>query len=358
MDQTPQADHYAIETESVTGVLREVWSASWTASFASGSQPLGVATLLTVVALIVPLLLLWAVKKFKKMQDDNRTPFPFLELPQELRDMVYEHLIEEPSYPQPPKCPKHASSMNWMLPGRWSSTSSASVPPKPSNWLLLANKQIYNEYIDLLTKRKLFNLTISPANYQNPCATPTSSLPSSHSIWRIAPSTLKQIRSAHLQLITTSTMLGVPDPRKMASAEWDLARQIRLQLLSLSSATSLTLDAKAIGDPLWNPLWIWFHACQSFKHMGTAASDLGAVGPRLERITFSLDTWSPGENYMARDKANRGAWTWYCVKGHAVGVDGGAGTGSDLTVREFCGKLYQQCRVCRPEEEDEEDEED
>ncbi|KAF1914573.1 hypothetical protein BDU57DRAFT_453951 [Ampelomyces quisqualis] len=323
MDQTLQADHYPIKTESVTAVA-EVWAASWT-SLAPNSLSFGVATLLTVAALIVPILL-WAVMKFKKMQAKSKTPFPFLELPQELRDIVYEHILEEPSYPQPPKCPKHASAMNWMLPGRWSSTSSASPQPKPSNWLLLANKQIYKEYMDLLTKRKTFHLTISPTNYQNPTSSP-------HALWKIAPSTLKQIRSAHLQLITTPAMLGVPDPRNMASAEWDLARQIRMQLLSLSSASTLTLDAKAIGDPLWNPLWIWFHACQSFKHMGTSASDLGAVGPRLERITFSLDTWSPGENFLARDPSR------------------GAGPGSELTVREFCARLYQQCGICTPDDE-------
>ena len=85
--------------------------------------------------------------------------------------------------------------------------------------------------------------------------------------------------------------------------------------------------------------------------MGTEHSDLGAVGPRLEKITFSLDTWSPGENYMAR---RNGVWHWFCGEGHIVGVDGGAGEGG-LTVREFCGKLYQPCRVCRPEEESEEE---
>ena len=121
----------------------------------------------------------------------------------------------------------------------------------------------------------------------------------------------------------------------------------------MESCTSLTLGAKAIGDPLWNPLWIWFHSSQSFKNIGTELSDCKG-GPRLEKITFSLDTWSPGENYLQRDAENRGAWTWYCMEGHSVGLDGGV----EQTVREFCGMLYRECRTCRPAEEEEEEEEE
>jgi hypothetical protein len=104
---------------------------------------------------------------------------------------------------------------------------------------------------------------------------------------------------------------------------------------------SFSLDAKALGDPLWNPLWIWYHASQSFKNMGC-----GEEGPRLGKITFSLDTWSPGENYLERDEEGR--WRWCCMKGHAVGLDGG----SEVTVREFCGFLYKECGVCKPVEEE------
>lgn len=133
-------------------------------------------------------------------------------------------------------------------------------------------------------------------------------------------------------------MLGVTDPRNMNSADWTLAKQIRQDLRALTGVKHFTLESKAIGDPLWNPLWIWYHACQSFK-------DMGSPGPKLNKITFSLDTWSPGENYMARDIKNEGKWTWYCIKGHSVGLDGG----EDVTVREFCGMIYRECRICRPE---------
>ncbi|KAL5115479.1 hypothetical protein ACEQ8H_006620 [Pleosporales sp. CAS-2024a] len=311
--------------------------------------------LLTVAALILPLLLFRGIKTLIKMHQRNRRPFPFLELPQELRDMVYHHLIEpHPAFPPRPACPKPASTMDWMLlSGRWSSAGS---PPKASStWIMLANKQTYREYMELLCKRATFHLSISPQNYQNPgAATPPWTRPSTRRIWQIAPSTLQQIRSCQLELVATSSMLGVTDPRNMTSSDWTLAAQIRSELAPLRNVTRLTLDAKAIADPLWNPLWIWYHACQSFRYMAAPNNNNKPPGG-LHRITFSLDTWSPGENYLQRDVANGGgAWTWYCVKGHDVGLD----CGEDMTVREFCAKLYQECSICRPELDGEHDDDD
>ncbi|KAF2025737.1 hypothetical protein EK21DRAFT_103724 [Setomelanomma holmii] len=305
--------------------------------------------LITLVALIIPTLFLWSYKSYRKMQDDNKKPFPFMRLPQELRDMVYDYLVEDPAYPPLPTCTKHTSALDWMLPNRWPYTFTSTEQSKSSNWILLANKQVYREYMDLLCKRGTFRLTVSPQNYQFPHVPSTSSTPPTESIWKISPSTLKSLRSCDLKLITTSSMLGVTDPRNMTSTDWTLARHIRQDLTALTSVSNLTLEAKAIGDPLWNPLWIWYHACQSFKSMGTPLADTVPAGPKLNRITFSLDTWSPGENYLERDKNNKGSWTWYCMQGHNVGLDGSI----DTTVREFCGKLYQDCKACRPELESE-----
>jgi hypothetical protein len=347
MGNLVQADHHVIEIESVAGMISKGFPASWSTS-SLVFPSLGVWSL-TLAALILPSLLLWAVKRYYKMQEDNRAPFQFMELPQELRDLVYEHLIEDlienPSYPPRPTCSKHAKAASWMNPSRWSSTPLSSPHQKQSNLLFLANKQIYKEYMDLLCKRATFHLTVSPQNCNTSGSPPPTTPSLNPRMWKIAQSTLKQLRSCDLRLITTSSMLGVTDPRNMVSSEWSLAQQIRQELAPLTNISHFTLDAKALGDPLWNPLWIWYHACQSFKSMGADA------GPQLDRITFSLDTWSPGENYMARDKENKGTWTWYCLKGHGVGVD----CGVDITIREFCGQLYQVCRVCRPESDSEDD---
>lgn len=287
-----------------------------------------------------------ALRRLGKMQEDNTKPFPFESLPQELCDMVYKNLLEDVSYPSAPAATP-ASSFDSMFSGLWGAATNtrSPQPPKPSNWIFLANKRIYVEYIDILCKQSLFNLTVSPSNYQ-----PSGKDPQ---LWNMAPTTLSRIRQAHLSLITTSSMLGAPDPRHMTTSSWALAALIRSEISKMSSCTRFTLESKAIGDPLWNPLWIWYHSSQSFKNIGTELSDV-PCGPMLDKITFSLDTWSPGENYLQRDGENKGAWTWYCMEGHSVGLDGGC----EQTVREFCGMLYRECRTCQPAEEGDEDEEE
>lgn len=303
--------------------------------------------ILTIVILCADTLYLLAnraIARLQTMQIDSTKPFPFEALPQELRDMVYKDLLEDVNYPSP-IASQLASPLNGMFAGFWGSSKNlrnAQRTPKLNNWIIFANKRIHTEYMDVLCKQGTFRLTVSPGNYL-----PTTN---DNRIWNIAPSTFKQIRKASLQVVTTSAMLGCTDPRNMESSAWELAARIRSELSQLESCTQLTLNAKAIGDPLWNPLWIWYHSSQSFKNIGTSLSD-HPTGPTLDKITFSLDTWSPGENFLERDGKGNGAWTWYCMEGHSVGLDGGA----DQTVREFCGMLYRECRTCRPAEEDEED---
>lgn len=291
-------------------------------------------------------LLYRALRLLGKMQEDNSKPFPFESLPQELRDIVYTNLLEDAFYPSPPATAP-ASSFDSILSGLWGAATNtrSNQPPKPSNWIFLTNKRIYTEYMDIFRKHSTFNLTVSPSNFQ-----PSGENPQ---LWNMAPTTLSHIRHAHLSLMTTSSMLGAPDPRHMTTSSWALAAQIRSEISKMASCKRLTLESKAIGDPLWNPLWIWYHSSQSFKNIGTELSDV-PCGPWLDKITFSLDTWSPGENHLQRDGENKGAWTWYCMEGHSVGLDGGC----EQTVREFCGMLYRECRTCRPAEEGDEEEDE
>jgi hypothetical protein len=295
-------------------------------------------------AVLLPLLLILTIKQYRKMKYQNRKAFPFLELPQELRDMVYEQFLQDPVYPTPPRLSYQRSTLDWMKTGRYISSSPPLSPSGKKTWIFLANKQVYAEYMDMLCKRRTFHLSVSPSTY-TPIAPPTPfSPPEDTSVWKISNDTLSKIETCELKLVTTSAMLGVTDPRAMTSSSWTLGQRMRAQLSHMSAIKSFTLDAKALGDPLWNPLWIWFHASQSFKLLGTEFSDTVPVGPRLTKITFSLDTWSPGENWLGRDE--QGRWMWYCMKNHAVGLD----IGAEMTVREFCGSLYRECGVCRVDE--------
>jgi hypothetical protein len=205
--------------------------------------------------------------------------------------------------------------------------------------------------MDMICKRKTFHLSVTPQTYRPATASPSSSpfSPTNYTpVWEISPTTLSKVQNCSLKLVTTSSMLGVTDPRSMTSSSWTLGRRMREQLKHMSSVQTFTLDAKALGDPLWNPLWIWYHASQSLKLLGTDFSDTVPRGPQLTQITFSLDTWSPGENYLKRDEKYGGQWMWYCAKDHLVGAD----VGAEMTVREFCGKLYQECSICRVDDEE------
>jgi hypothetical protein len=301
---------------------------------------------ITVAAVLLPLFIILAIKQYRKMQRRNKRPFSFLELPQELRDMVYEHFLEDPRYPPPRRSEHQHSTLDRMKSWTYSPTPSPTLQRK-STMIFLVNKQIYAEYMDMLCKRQTFHLSVSPSTYTSitpPAPFSAPPTPEDSRIWDISNDTLSKIRTCSLKLITTSAMLGVTDPRAMTSSSWTLGQRMREQLKHMSHVKRFTLDAKALGDPLWNPLWIWFHASQSFKLLGTEHSDTTPVGPQLTKITFSLDTWSPGENWLGRD--GQGRWMWYCMKDHPVGLD----IGPEMTVREFCGSLYRECGICRVEE--------
>ncbi|KAL6705614.1 hypothetical protein ACN47E_006561 [Coniothyrium glycines] len=351
-------DAAALLSEGIVVFTKSIIKPTSWQTFGTRGMPFTSGSAIAITSLVVVLpLIIWALQAFHKMQEAKRKPFRFLELPQELRDMVYENLLEEPDYPAPSPTLQRGSSIEWIMPKRWSSNSDSSPATHKSNWIFLANKQVYQEYMDMLSKRATFHLTVSPENWQSPVDKSNATDSQDNRIWKISRTTLKQLRTCSLKLITTSSMLGVTDPRNMTLSDWTLACQIRQELKCIGNVTNLTLDAKAISDPLWNPIWIWYHASQSFKTMGTEDSETGPVGPRVSRITFSLDTWSPGENYMQRDDSCEGRWTWYCMEKHSVGLD----LGPEMTVREFLGKLYQECKLCRPEtatEEMEEEEED
>jgi hypothetical protein len=324
------------------------WVAELTDYTISGVELKGCMTLL---ALVLPLLFFVALSKYRKMQYQNKKPFPFLELPQELRDMVYEYFLDDPAYPPPARNELQRSTLDWVRPARWASTSMSSGTRHGNKRIFLANKQVYAEYMDMVCKRKTFHLSVTPQTYR-PATTSSSPSPFSPTsytpVWDISPTTLSNIQTCSLKLITTSSMLGVTDPRSMTSSSWTLGRRMREQLKHMSSVKTFMLDAKALGDPLWNPLWIWYHASQSLKLLGTELSDTVPRGPQLTQITFSLDTWSPGENYLKRDEASGGQWMWYCMKNHLVDTD----VGAEMTVREFCGKLYQECSICRVDDEE------
>lgn len=390
-------------------VLRAAFLSSWH-SIASIFTTTSFLSILgfTFLALVIPLVYFLFRQTMSERQDLNAHHFPFMELPPELRDMVYGYLVEDPHYPPPAPSTPGSPLLKWLIPSQWPSAQPTQEEKKlKGSWMFLANKQLYAEFTEVECKKATFHLSVTPANYPKSVPiTPTSTAitstpdPTTPSLWKIKPSTLNAIRKCDIKLVISSAMLGVPDPRNMAPDSWTLAHKVRAELKHLSKVQELNMHVQAIGDPLWNPLWVWYHASQSFKNMGVAPTPSALplwsptsapathpsnhphphphphphsrsranshsrqdtpedkqvdepTGPKLNRITFGLDSPSPGENHLARDQENDGQWGWWCTKGHYIGPDGGA----DMPVREFCAKLFMECRTCRPDlESDEED---
>ncbi|PVH97064.1 hypothetical protein DM02DRAFT_533941 [Periconia macrospinosa] len=255
-----------------------------------------------------------------------KTPFPFLSLPAEVRLKVYEYVLEDPSYPVPP----HPSTYEY-------DARRQTRAPHSKNLLFLANKQIYHEYTHLMATTRTLNLSLSPQNFPPSLSSSPSSPPQETPLFPIPPQTAPLYRKAHITLIVTSPMLGVPNPHAMQPGHCNLTRTLCAELnAKLPNVTHTTLHIKAIPDQMWNPIWFWYYVSQTLKNE-TRPSD---GGPRFDVFTFSVNSWMPGQLCMVRSQG--GKWMWCCENGHCI-----SDVAYDVTVREFCMRiLYEPCREC------------
>jgi hypothetical protein len=105
----------------------------------------------------------------------------------------------------------------------------------------------------------------------------------------------------------------------------------------MTTLKSMTLNIEACGNPLWNPLWLWYLTAQAFMESNVEA---------LNRIEFTMKSW-PGMlplTYLARAGQSMD-WEWRCMeKGHLVEP-----AVKDMPIRPFCVRLYFVCHTCHPE---------
>ncbi|KAK3082080.1 hypothetical protein LTS18_005066 [Coniosporium uncinatum] len=339
----------------------------------------------TLCLCILPYLLLFR-RSSPKPEPSPLQHFRFLELPRELRDEVYSHLVTNPSYPaiRPPPKPRNLFTLIHDL----FRHTNLVAPLPPSRWhggagLLFTCSSLSAEYTSALTKHATFALRIQESNKN------TSPL------WPLRCSTLSNIRYASIHILATPSLLGSHigsfDPRRAPpSLSWPVLDRAMLAIEKMDRLRSLEVVVRALGNPLWNPLWLWWFAGMSFKLGAARAAAAGfhklqetAHGKHelverkggvraLKRIKFELEGWTPGENWMARNFTNHEGvgkekaleppmpldsseeeevehggdkgWTWRCSEGHRVGGD----VEGEMPIRQFCAMLYRDCEVCRP----------
>jgi len=261
---------------------------------------------------------------YQRWQASKNAPrFRFLDLPAELRENILLYTIDrDPSYPAKPKTA--AQSPGWMsrlLPSR-----KPVITGGPA--LLLASRQLHDEYSAVLAKIGTFKLVINAHNYQKPA------------MWQVSAATFANLRHVRLELHLTPSMMGSFDPRNASQSpatEWPLYLHVCRALAKMARLNSLEMYVHACGDPLWNPLWLWHYASQAFKQ---------ADVKQLRSIRFKMDGPGLGENHIARTSG--GCWEWRCRKEHPI-RDESEGW---LPVRELCAALYRECASCQLQKEE------
>ncbi|KAH7044546.1 hypothetical protein B0J12DRAFT_712138 [Macrophomina phaseolina] len=266
-------------------------------------------TLTAAIAISLPLLLFY--RQHRCAQPAHF--FDFAGLPAEIRDMVYDELVE-------PDCRPHfrTEAMRRPQPFRfWLPKRTA--PSYPKYGILLASRQLHGEFMHVLCKRATFTLDVDRSNEHDP------------DLWPLSQRTISKIRSCEIRIIATSNMLGSRDPRSMPR-DWGLRNRVSRSLGAMKRVEKLRLHVHAVPDRMWNPLWLWSQVSQQFKDLAE---------PRFTAITFGLESWTLGENCLKR--AVDGKWRWTCPADHVVTED----PEGWQPIREFCAALYLECRQCQ-----------
>lgn len=191
-------------------------------------------TLVAGVLTLLPLLFAY-VTKLQNLREQKS--FAFTLLPRELRDVIYEELIDDNiCYPSEKRLRTSFSLFERIL-------SRGSSKPTNTNLIMLANRQIYREFSEIACKNAKFTLSLDQQNLEQ------------DKFWCISKDILKDMRRCEVKMITTSSMLGAADPRHIP-IEWPLCRKVCDTLSICEKLEDASLHVKAIGDPLWNPLWV------------------------------------------------------------------------------------------------------
>jgi hypothetical protein len=88
----------------------------------------------------------------------------------------------------------------------------------------------------------------------------------------MTPEAMRKLRKCSIQVTITPSTLDVPDLHNTTHDAWAPTRQIYSELQYFERIEHLSLHIRAVGDSLWNPLWMLYHVAQPFKAMGPSTS--------------------------------------------------------------------------------------
>jgi hypothetical protein len=285
--------------------------------------------------LIVTAFSFWLSRRSMKYSNRPHKHFDFLELPPELRLMVYEEVVAE-------KDLKYNVTQD-------SSSTVSNMIDRFRDWcgthqkqsvgglgLARVNRLVHKEFEEVLNKLGHFKFTFDQNTIYD------------YTQWNISQRAFENMRKCTAQINVTSTMLGANDPRLLDySRPWATCQSFCSVFNEAKKLEDFELHIRAVPSPLWNPLWvstgpfqaIYPSLCLTFIQLWHHASQHFKTNPesKVGKITFSLDCPSFRENHLERN--SNGDWEWRCTDGHLVCADAG---GHQL-VRDFCRTLYQDC---------------
>lgn len=195
-------------------------------------------------------------------------------------------------------------------------------PPTPAfHALTLVNHQIREEFLQIYCQVSPFRFTLDASH------------PDGAALWKVSQSSLSQMRSVRLKILANPGIVGDFDPRQV-SGSWTLRDRVFALMASMTKVEDLRLSIQAVGNQLWNPIWLWHYTSQAFK-----VSEIYA----FRRMSFDLEGWNMKEpNHLERNE--KGFWEWRCAGNHFVQAD----TDGPQLIRKFCAALYADCRICDP----------
>ncbi|KAF2396344.1 hypothetical protein EJ06DRAFT_534072 [Trichodelitschia bisporula] len=288
-------------------------------------HPLGL--LVTLVLAITLHFVAWKLLSARLPRRRVDPRLTFMGLPRELRDKVFDLLVDTKPTPQPPAHSIIPWSARLPVPlKRWVPSFLAPKPRRKKsvvrawlNNLTLVSRQFGTEFKDALYRRSTFEFVIDASSPRHPLTD--------------NPSMLCHVRYAAVYMRASSQLVGAFDPRTVTK-EWLLQKRVFKAMEQMTDLKVMNLEIQAQGNEMWNPLWLWYYTSQAFKKNHVR---------QFDRIHFSLQSGTYREpNHLKRNAEGR--WEWQCPKGHWVMDD----IQGFEAVHSFCGHIYQVCTICEP----------